>query len=146
MNNFDPMKEVKKVGEGLTRVFEDAVNYAKGSSYSIPVDVYETDDHYVLVAGPFYQVKPDTLDVAINGDLVTIQGETDPDTEIPEEAYLKRERRYGEFKRTVKLPMPFDGAGTRAKLKHNILKVFVPKAKIEVETPFEENISEESDE
>jgi HSP20 family protein len=135
MSNFDPMKEVKKVGEGLTRVFEDAVNYAKGTSYSVPVDIYQTEDHLVLVAGPFYQVKPETLDVAINGDLLTISGETEPDPDIPDEAYIKRERRFGEFKRTVKLPTPFDGTGTKAKLKHNILKVFVPKAKIHVETP-----------
>jgi HSP20 family protein len=137
MSNFDPMKEVKKVGEGLTRVFEDAVNYAKGSSYSVPVDIYQTDEHLVLVAGPLYQVKPETLDVAINGDMLTISGETDPDPEIPDEAYIKRERRFGEFRRTVKLPQPFDGTGTKAKLKHNILKVFVPKGKIEVETPLE---------
>lgn len=143
MSNFDPMKEVKKVGEGLTRVFEDAVNYAKGGSYSIPVDIYLTDEHIVLVAGPFFQVKPDTLDVAINGDLLTIQGETESDPEIPDDAYIKRERRYGEFKRTVKLPQPFDGAGTKAKLKRNILKVFVPRAKIEVETPPEADSSGE---
>lgn len=133
MHNFDPLKELKNVGGSLTRVFEDAVNYAKGGLHSVAVDLYETPDHIVIVAGPLHRVKPESLDIEVNGDLITISGETEADPEVPDEAYLKRERHFGEFRRTVKLDIPFDGSATKAQLKQGILKVLVPKIQVEVE-------------
>jgi HSP20 family protein len=103
------------------------VAYAKGSSYSVPVDIYETDTHLVIVAGPLYRVKAETLDISVNGDMLTLQGETEPETDVPEEAYLKRERRAGHFKRTLRLPTGVDANNTRAQLKQDILKILLPK-------------------
>lgn len=127
---FDARREISNMRESLNRVFEDAVAYAKGSSYSMPVDIYQTDTHIVLVTGPLYRVKPETLDISIEGDWITIQGETDPETDVPEDAYVRRERRAGHFKRTLQLPHQVDMAGTKAQLKNDVLKVSLPKIQI----------------
>jgi HSP20 family protein len=131
---FDPRRELANVRDSLNRVFEDAVAYAKGSSYSVPVDMYQTDDNVVVVAGPLYRVIPESLDVSLTGDMLTIQGETEPESEVPIEAYLKRERRAGHFKRTVRIPLAFEGDGIQAQLKDMILKVRLPKVKAEATT------------
>lgn len=126
---FDPRRELSHMKDSLNRVFEDAVAYAKGSSYSIPVDIYETDDHIVVVAGPLYRVVPSSLDVSMNGNMLTLEGQTESETDIPEAAYLRRERRAGNFKRTLMITHKVDGTGTKAQLKDDILKIIVPKVK-----------------
>lgn len=125
---FDARKELASVRDMANRMFEDAVAYAKGSSFSVPVDMYETETHVVIVTGPLYKVKSETLDISIQNDMLTLQGETQPETDIPEEAYLKRERRAGHFKRTLKIPVDVDANGTKAQLKNDILKILLPKA------------------
>ena len=124
---FDARKELASVRDMANRMFEDAVAYAKGSSYSVPVDIYETDTHIVIVAGPLYKVKADTLDISIQNDMLTLLGETEPEAEVPTEAYLKRERRAGHFKRTLKIPVEVNADGTKAQLKNDILKILLPK-------------------
>lgn len=124
---FDARKEFASVRDMANRMFEDAVAYAKGSSYSVPVDIYETDTHVVIVTGPLYKVKSDSLDISIQNDMLTLLGETEPETDVPEEAYVKRERRAGHFKRTIKIPVEVDANGTKAQLKNDILKILLPK-------------------
>src|SRR5690348_10660538 len=64
----------------------------------LPVDMYTTGDDIViraLVAG----VNPDSLDIAITRDMVTIRGSREEDQEAPDEDYRHRELYWGSFSR-----------------------------------------------
>jgi HSP20 family protein len=125
---FDPMRELNNMRDSINRVIEETRSFATGGSSHLPVDIYETGDMLVVVTAPLGSVQPETLDVAIAGDQLTISGELRPDESIPPEAYLRRERRAGPFSRKVTLPRTVKPTEAVAEFKNGILKITIPKA------------------
>jgi len=95
----------------------------------LTLDIYETKDDFILqstVAG----VKPEDLDIFIEGDLVSIKGNRQKSTEKQEEGkYLYQECYWGQFSREVILPEEVDAQKAEAKIKDGILTLKIPKAR-----------------
>ncbi|MBI5929114.1 MAG: Hsp20/alpha crystallin family protein [Chloroflexi bacterium] len=125
---FDPRREINNVGDTIKRAMEDAFSFAASHVYDVPVDIYETSTSVVVVTTPMVGVVPESIDVVISGDFLTISGETRPDESIPVSAYLKRERRYGKFARRLHIPRPVRDKETTAEYKNGVLRVTLPKA------------------
>lgn len=111
--------------QSINRVLEDT--FSLGGHFSIPIDIIDTETSLVVVTVPLVGIVPEKLDVSINGDILTISGETVPELSYADDAYLKRERRYGRFQRRVTLPYTVDPNQTTAELKHSVLKITLPK-------------------
>lgn len=124
--NFDPMKALGTIRESLNKLIEDGVQMATGAQI-LPVDVYETDTTVVVKAGPMVGLKPEDIDVSVVGDKLTIKGEIKPDSDVEEDKYLKRERKYGPFSRTVIIPRPVKADQASASFKDGILTITLPK-------------------
>ncbi|MCX8024753.1 MAG: Hsp20/alpha crystallin family protein [Thermanaerothrix sp.] len=92
----------------------------------VPVDVRANDEGYeitALVPG----VKPEELQIQIQDNTVTLQGELK--AEHDEKAtYILQERPYGRFMRVIHLPDELDSAAADASLKDGVLTLRVPKA------------------
>jgi len=95
----------------------------------LTLDVYETKGDFIIqstVAG----VKPEDLDISIEGDLVSIRGaRRKPIQEQEEGKYLYQECYWGEFSREVILPEEVDATKAQAKIKEGILTLKIPKAR-----------------
>ncbi len=130
--NFDPMKALGTIRDSLNKLIGDGVQIATGAQI-LPVDVYETDTTVVIKAGPVVGLKPEDIDVSVVGDKLTIKGEIKPDSDVEEDKYLKRERKYGPFSRTVTIPRPVKADQASASFKDGILTITLPK--IEEEHP-----------
>ena len=90
------------------------------------IDVLDHDDAFVLkveIAG----VDKDRLDVQVHGNWVYISGVKEEDRSREGENYIYRERRYGEFSRTVQLPAEVNGDQTKATYKDGVLELTLPK-------------------
>lgn len=128
--NFDPMKALGSIRDSLNnslnKLIEDGVAMATGSQM-LPVDVYETDTAVVVKAGPVVGVKPEDFDVSVVGDKLTVKGESKPDNDVEEEKYLRRERKFGAFSRTVIIPRPVKTDQASASFKDGILTITLPK-------------------
>jgi HSP20 family protein len=124
--NFDPMKALGTIRESLNKLIGDGVQMATGAQI-LPVDVYETDTTVVVKAGPMVGLKPEDIDVSVVGDKLTIKGEIKPDSDVEEDKYLKRERKYGPFSRTVIIPRPVKADQASASFKDGILTITLPK-------------------
>jgi len=124
--NFDPMKALGTIRESLNKLIGDGVQMATGAQI-LPVDVYETETTVVVKAGPMVGLKPEDIDVSVVGDKLTIKGEIKPDSEVEEDKYLKRERKYGPFSRTVIIPRPVKADQASASFKDGILTITLPK-------------------
>ena len=96
-------------------------------SWVPPVDIYETDDHYILNA-ELPGVTREEIHVEVSGSDLTIRGERRSDAICAEENYHRLEGMRGEFRRTFSLPELSDGAHIRASLKDGILNLAVPKS------------------
>ncbi len=93
----------------------------------LAVDIYEQDDYYIikaLLAG----VRMSDLDIEVDDRTVTIRGVRRNPDEIAQDRYYLQECYWGEFSRSVTLPVPVDARKIRATFnKDCILKVLIPK-------------------
>lgn len=123
--------------EGATATLEveqessaDDSSSASGSSSTqgqISVDVFE-QDNYIIIRAPIAGVKLADLDIEVDGKVVTIRGQRTLTDEIPEDAYYSQECFWGEFSRSITLPVMIDPKKIRATFsKDSILKIIIPK-------------------
>lgn len=131
---WDPYGEMLSLRHAMDRLFEDAwVRVGGGgaaanhSAGNLAVDVYETDNDVVVMAG-VPGVKPEDIDISIQGDILTIKGETHSDSTVQEEHYHRRERRYGAFYRQLALPKPVKSDAAEAEFENGVLRLTIPKA------------------
>jgi len=97
------------------------------SEGQLTIDVYQTDNDIVIkstIAG----VKPEDLDVSINNDMVTIRGERKNEEVVGEENYYYQECYWGNFSRSVILPVDVMSEKSEAAMKNGILTIRLPKA------------------
>ena len=67
------------------------------------VDIYEKDEKLILEA-ELPGIDKDKIKVDVKGRLLTLSGEHERDEESKENGRYRRERRFGTFERTFKLP------------------------------------------
>ncbi len=123
---FDLFKGLNSLRETVSRTIEDSLSALSGTQL-LPLDIYETETHVVVVAGPLSGIQPESIDVSVTGDTLTIKGETKPDLDVPEEQFLRRERRFGAFARAIKLTQPVRAEQAEAEFKDCLLKIMLPK-------------------
>ena len=130
---WEPFSDLMSLREAMDRLFEESfvrptsrflAPYGAGD---LALDIYETDNDLVVTAA-VPGVKPEEVDISITGDTLTIKGETKCETKVEKANYLRQERRYGAFTRTVAIPMPVQADKAEAKFKDGVLTVTIPKA------------------
>jgi HSP20 family protein len=97
-----------------------------GGEWVPRLDVAETKDA-MIVKAEMPGVEAKDIAVTLMGDLLTLKGEREKAMEDKEERYLRMERTYGTFLRTVRLPMAVDGEKVTAAFKNGVLMVMLPK-------------------
>lgn len=128
---FEPFQNLRELQERMNRLFDDRIagpsfGVEHGTSTFPPLDI-RTDAENVYVIAELPGVGPESLDVSITGDTLSIKGERKaPDVE--EEAFHRRERSWGHFTRLVSLPDKVKPDKIEAALKDGILRVTLPKA------------------
>ena len=87
----------------------------------------DKDAYYIEALAP--GVNPDTLDVSVTGNLLTIAGEKNmTSTEVKAEAYHRSERAVGRFIRTVELENEVNETKVKANYKNGLLLITLPKS------------------
>jgi HSP20 family protein len=98
-----------------------------GAPAAIRIDVKETDNGYVVHA-EIPGVRKDEINVAIEGDQVTIAAEVKRDTEHKDgERVLRTERYYGNMYRSFTLPAELDENASEAKYDNGVLELKLVK-------------------
>jgi HSP20 family protein len=129
---WDPFAEFSGLRRAMDRVFEDfapARTWRNGEATELtfPIDLYETDDA-VVVKAVLPGIKPEEVDISVQGDALTIKGETRHEQETKSENWYRREIRYGAFSRMIPLPVRVSYDKADAKFKDGLLTVTLPKA------------------
>lgn len=128
---WEPIRDMMTLREAAERMFEEGmlrapVPFAWGEG-SLAVDMYETDDSVVLkTAVP--GVKAEDISVSVTGDTLTIKAESKEEEEVKRENYLRRERRFGSYCRSVTLPGGLEAENAEADYSDGILTLTLPKA------------------
>lgn len=95
---------------------------------SMPMDVQATEHGYTVTAA-IPGLKADDLTIEVLGNTVSIRGEVKSENTDEEKGdWLVRERSYGKFARTFRLPAELDSNKVEANLEAGVLTVRLPKA------------------
>jgi len=130
---WDPFPDLVSLREAMDHLFEESFVRPQGGWLApvgveaLAVDMYETDDA-IVVRTVVPGVKPEDLDVSVTGDTLTIKGETRAEEEVKEENYIRRERRYGSFCRSLAIPIPVVADKAEAEFENGVLTLTLPKA------------------
>jgi HSP20 family protein len=116
--------------QAMDRLFEESfVNprtWQFGEGQLVPVDVYGTKDE-VVVDAVLPGVKPDEIEITVEGNTLTLSGDTS--SMIPaHEGLLLQEIRRGRFMRTLTLPAGLEADKATATFEDGILTLRIPKA------------------
>jgi HSP20 family protein len=128
---WSPFRELRHFNRAANRQWRGYPRYAVESPnpehWSLAVDVVEGEDT-LLVTTSIPGIKPEDIEVTIEGDILTIKGETDTtDTEVTDESYRLRERRTGHFLRTIRLPDTLDTDSAATTYENGVLTITLPK-------------------
>ena len=92
-----------------------------------PVDIYETEDAYVLEAElPGFTTED--LDIELVEHRLTLRGVRKPPSDVKEEQYRRHERAYGRFERSFLLPAVIDRDHVTAEMHHGVLTLSLLKS------------------
>ncbi|MES2502172.1 MAG: Hsp20/alpha crystallin family protein [Pseudomonadota bacterium] len=84
-------------------------------------------DHEVLVRAEMPGVDKKDIDVSLNGNMLTIKGQTSKEEKEEEGEYYKHEISASSFARSVALSGDVDESKAEASLKHGVLEITLPK-------------------
>lgn len=127
---WKPVREATNFQNSMERLFEEIWrnpdNEARDVSYSLPVDVYESDEAYTVVTA-LAGIDPDNIDISLHDNVLTISGEVSK-VEVDESTKVRlSERHYGKFSRRIKLPNEVDGDQVNANYDNGVLTLALPK-------------------
>ena len=130
---LDLMKELGKLRDATGKVIgqvskevQSAVQIATAAQ-PVRVDIYELGDEIVVQTNALDGLDAKSIEVSMEGDILSIRGETiAPDVEEGA-VYLVRERKFGVFDRTVQISTPVKSDEAKAKLsKSGVLTIRIP--------------------
>jgi HSP20 family protein len=123
---YSPFKEIEMMEKEINKMFNDLFR-SFDRSYEYPLmDIIDSKDDFVVYV-EIPGVNKDDIKVKIHNDVLTISGER-KEPELPEKANcLIREREFGKFMRSIRLPYPIEVSKVNAEYKDGILKIILPK-------------------
>src|SRR6266545_3932410 len=130
---WEPARELSSIQSDMNRLFNtffDTTTSGNGGSAPrrwIPaMDLVETDDHFVLKAD-LPGLTDEDVKIDVEGDVLTISGERKSEHEDKRDGYVRVERSYGAFRRSLTLPEGVDPEAVTASFDRGVLEVRIPK-------------------
>jgi HSP20 family protein len=127
------MEEIVQMQDMLNNMFKErsfGENWSETGILAPLVDVKDEGSD-ILIKTDLPGVEKGDVDIDVSDNMLTISAQRSASTEEKEEGYLRRERTYSSFSRTVSLPEAVTTDGAKAKLENGVLTVTLPKMQIE---------------
>jgi HSP20 family protein len=127
-----PFGDLLSLRQAMDRLFEESfVNpgtWQFGDGQLVPMDVVASDGE-IVVEAILPGVKPDEVDITVEGNALTIAGDTTTTTSQTEGgSVLLKEIRRGRFSRTLTLPDGLEPDKATATFEDGVLTLRIPKA------------------
>ena len=146
VRRWDPFRDLLGIQNEMNRLF--GRTYGPGEapkaeteaetqgSWVPPLDVYETEDRYLITAELAGMTTAD-IEITVEDNVLTLRGERKFYDDVPDfypkgtptsEAFHRIERRFGPFQRRVALPQGSDTHQIEASMSEGLLTIEVAKA------------------
>jgi len=131
-SGFAPGMELNRLRREIDRLFEDPFSLLAPSTsffqnWTPSVDIFEDKERYIVKA-ELPGMKREDIDVALDGNTLTLSGERKQEEEKREGESYRSERYFGRFQRSITLPTEVQANKIEAAYKDGVLTVTVPKS------------------
>ena len=123
----DPFAGLGQLQSEMRDVF-GKFNRMLGPRQTTPLISVTQDESGLTVLAEVPGVQPGDISIDVEGDSLKLGVKRDKPEGIKDEQYHRRDRRFGEFVRELRLPAGLDTENVDAKLANGILTVHLPKA------------------
>lgn len=133
---WQPLRELDTLRHQMDRLFDELVpgehalnQFPKleNALWAPAIELKETDTDLVLKAAvPGIEAKE--LDIHVSENAVSIAGEHREEKRTEEKGYFRSELQYGQFQRTVPLPVSVKHDQVQSEFKDGVLTLTLPKA------------------
>lgn len=124
ITRWQPFSDLADLRTRMDRMLGDLADGGRGE-WSPAIDVTREEGR-LRIRADVPGARPDEIKIEVADDVLTISGEHEEEKEIKEEHYVRRERRYGSFSRSVALPTGTDPEAIEARSHHGVLEITVP--------------------
>jgi HSP20 family protein len=129
---WEPVREITSIQSEMNRLFNtffDTPTTGNGNTarrWMPAMDLVETEDDFVLKAD-LPGLKEEDVNIEVEENVLTISGERKSEHEDKHEGYVRVERSYGSFRRSLTLPKGVDAEAVTANFDNGVLEVHIPK-------------------
>jgi HSP20 family protein len=140
---LDPFDEIRRMHEEIDKMFYNAFRGPYGGQVTAPkdmvpdrgtrmpvADVCETESA-VIANIELPGVKKEDIQLNVMDDHVEVKVEHNKESEVKEKGEYKYQRSTRQFYRRLPLPANVDASNAKAEYKNGMLKVEIPKLRIE---------------
>jgi HSP20 family protein len=120
-----PFMQLADLQTHFDRMYEDMIERGTGG-HALAVDVIDEDDA-VVIRADVPGMKPEEVKVEVHDDVLTVHGEHEESSEDKGKRYVRRERRFGAFTRSMALPQGTDADDIKASSKDGVIEIRIPK-------------------
>lgn len=124
---WNPTRELASMEiDRLNSMFSDFYGEPFGRTWIPAVDIYETDDHEVVLKAELPDMKREDINLTFENGVLTLRGERKVEEATKRENYQRMERRYGAFSRSFTLPNTVNASQIHASYKDGVLTITLP--------------------
>ena len=121
----NPFGWMKRFTEEMDRTFSNFVTTPEFELWAPPIEVKHKEGNFIVTA-ELPGIPKEDVKVEVIEDALVIAGEKKLLKEKKEEGYLRTERTYGKFYRSIPLPKGAKADQIKAELNHGVLEVVIP--------------------
>jgi HSP20 family protein len=129
LTRWRPFADLEDVRERMDRMFGEMANVGE-RRWNLALDVVDRDDKFVVRAD-LPGLKPEEVKIEVEDDVLTISAEHEESEDEEKDDYVRRERRYGAFSRSMHLPKGVTADQIEATTKDGVVEVSIPRPKAE---------------
>lgn len=129
MARWTPFGDFGELRARMDRLFDEMGNGGEGE-WTPAIDVIREDDR-IVVRADVPGIEPEEITIDFEDGMLTLSGKHEEEKEEKEKDFVRRERRFGSFSRSMRLPEGVSADDIDATCTHGFLQVTVPIPKRE---------------
>lgn len=127
-----PWGEMARLQREVDSLFAEAFARPRmNTPASYPAMNVWTNEEGSVVTAELPGVEPEEIDISVVNDTLTLTGSRKPDELQEGERYHRRERGFGQFRRTFQLPFRIDEEKVEAVFDKGVLHISLPRAEVD---------------
>jgi HSP20 family protein len=127
LTRWYPFAELGELRSHLDRMFDEFTD-GRERPWTPAIDIVRRNGNLVVRAD-IPGIKPEEVKIDVEDDILTVSGEHEEHKEEKDKHYVRRERRYGSFSRSMTLPPGVEAKNIKATTHDGVVEVTIPLPK-----------------